>query len=84
MKFPQYAPDGQPLSYKVHHRASGRQLLEEQTLAQAGVASGDVVRLLPEITAGKEGTKAQRDGGTKGATETIHFPSVPPCLSDFN
>ena len=23
MIFPQYAPDGQPLSYKFHHRASG-------------------------------------------------------------
>ena len=24
MSFPQYAPDGQPLSYKFHHRASGK------------------------------------------------------------
>jgi len=52
MNFPQYAPDGQILSYKVHHRASGKQLLEEQTLADAGVKSGDVLRLQPEITAG--------------------------------
>jgi len=28
MKFPQYAPDGQPLSYKFHHRATGKQLLD--------------------------------------------------------
>lgn len=52
MKFPQYAPDGQPLSYKFHHRASGKQLLDEQTLADVGVKSGDVLRLQPEITAG--------------------------------
>ncbi|MGD0464304.1 MAG: EsaB/YukD family protein [Tepidisphaeraceae bacterium] len=52
MKFPQFAPDGQPLSYKVHHRGSGKQLLEEQTLADAGVKDGDVLRLQPEITAG--------------------------------
>jgi uncharacterized ubiquitin-like protein YukD len=52
MNFPQYAPDGQILSYKVHHRASGKQLLEEQTLADAGVKAGDVLRLQPEITAG--------------------------------
>ncbi|CAN5451639.1 hypothetical protein BH10PLA1_BH10PLA1_10950 [soil metagenome] len=52
MSFPQYAPDGQILSYKVHHRASGKQLLEDQTLAAAGVKSGDVLRLQPEITAG--------------------------------
>jgi uncharacterized ubiquitin-like protein YukD len=52
MKFPQYAPDGQPLSYKFHHRASGKQLLDEQSLAQVGVKDGDVLRLQPEITAG--------------------------------
>lgn len=52
MSFPQYAPDGQPLSYKLHHRASGKQLLDEQTLAEVGVKEGDVLRLQPEITAG--------------------------------
>jgi hypothetical protein len=52
MNFPQYAPDGQPLSYKVHHRASGKQLLDGQTLAQVGVKTGDILRLQPEITAG--------------------------------
>lgn len=52
MKFPQFAPDGQPLSYKFHHRASGRQLLDEQSLADVGVKDGDVLRLQPEITAG--------------------------------
>ncbi len=52
MNFPQHAPDGQILSYKVHHRTSGKQLLEEQTLADAGVKSGDILRLQPEITAG--------------------------------
>jgi uncharacterized ubiquitin-like protein YukD len=52
MSFPQYAPDGQPLSYKLHHRASGKQLLDGQTLAEVGVKEGDVLRLQPEITAG--------------------------------
>ena len=52
MKFPQFAPDGQPLSYKFHHRASGKQLLDDQTLGQVGVKNGDVLRLQPEITAG--------------------------------
>jgi uncharacterized ubiquitin-like protein YukD len=52
LNFPQMAPDGQPLSYKIHHRTSGRQLLDEQTLASAGVKDGDVLRLQPEITAG--------------------------------
>jgi uncharacterized ubiquitin-like protein YukD len=52
MNFPQYAPDGQLLSYKFHHRASGKQLLDTQTLQDAGVNDGDVLRLQPEITAG--------------------------------
>ena len=52
LHFPQYAPDGQPLSYKFHHRASGKQLLDEQCLKDVGVQDGDVLRLQPEITAG--------------------------------
>jgi hypothetical protein len=52
MNFPQYAPDGQPLSYKLHHRASGKQLLDGQTLGEVGVKAGDILRLQPEITAG--------------------------------
>lgn len=52
MNFPQYGPDGQLLSYKFQHKASGKQLLDEQTLTGAGVKDGDVIRLMPEITAG--------------------------------
>src|SRR5438445_13834673 len=51
LNFPMYAPDGQLLSYKLHHRSSGKQLLEEQTLSDVGVKEGDVLRLQPEITA---------------------------------
>ena len=54
MKFPQYAPDGLPLSYKFHHKSSGKQLLDTQSLADVGVRQGDVLRLQPEITAGGE------------------------------
>ncbi len=52
MSLPQKSPDGQPMSYKFHHKASGRQLLDNQTLRDAGVKAGDVLRLQPEITAG--------------------------------
>lgn len=50
---PQSGPDGQPLSYKFHHKASGKQLLDDQCLADAAVREGDVLRLQPEITAGR-------------------------------
>ncbi len=52
MQLPRNSPDGQLMSYKFHHKASGRQLNDEETLAGAGVRQGDVLRLQPEITAG--------------------------------
>lgn len=52
MNLPLNGPDGQPLAYKFHHRSSGRQLRDEETLSSAGVRPGDTLRLLAEITAG--------------------------------
>lgn len=52
MNLPSTGPDGQPMSYKFIHKTSGKQLTDEQTLAQAEVHDGDVLRLQPEITAG--------------------------------
>lgn len=52
MNLPLNSPDGQLMSYKLHHRRTGAQLLDNQTLADAGVADGDELRLQPEITAG--------------------------------
>jgi hypothetical protein len=52
MNLPRHSPDGQLMSYKFHHRSSGRQLLENESLLVAGVRDGDVLRLQPEITAG--------------------------------
>ncbi|MEZ6058583.1 MAG: EsaB/YukD family protein [Planctomycetaceae bacterium] len=52
MNLPRQSPDGQLMSYKFHHRASGKQLLDNETLENAGVVSGDILRLQPEITAG--------------------------------
>ena len=54
MSLPRHSPDGQLMSYKFHHKASGRQLLEEATLESSGVREGDVLRLQPEITAGAQ------------------------------
>lgn len=52
MGLPVTGPDGQPLSYKFHHRASGRQLRDDDNLTGAGVSDGDTLRLVAEITAG--------------------------------
>lgn len=53
MTLPRNSPDGQLMSYKFHHKKSGRQLLETDTLAAGGVEDGDILRLQPEITAGR-------------------------------
>jgi hypothetical protein len=52
MALPLNSPDGQIMSYKLHHRRSGQQLLDARTLAEGGVIVGDELRLQPEITAG--------------------------------
>lgn len=52
MNLPRNSPDGQMMSYKFHHKRSGKQLLETDTLAASGVEEGDILRLQPEITAG--------------------------------
>lgn len=52
MALPRVGPDGQPLSYKFHHKRSGRQVNDNESLSDADVQDGDVVRLVPEITAG--------------------------------
>ena|SRR5579871_1007372 len=52
LRLPKNGPDGAPLSYKFHHKNSGRQLQDSQSLGESGVHDGDILRLQPEITAG--------------------------------
>src|ERR1700730_3935729 len=54
MNLPRQSPDGQLMSYKFHHKASGRQLRDTESMRRAGVRDGDVLRLQPEITAGAQ------------------------------
>jgi uncharacterized ubiquitin-like protein YukD len=52
MGLPHTGPDGGPISYRFHHKASGRQLGDNETFSSAGVRDGDVLRMTPEIVAG--------------------------------
>ncbi len=52
LHLPKFAPDGQLMSYKLHHRRRGVQLLDDKELRQQDVVEGDVLRIQPEITAG--------------------------------
>ncbi len=53
LHLPKHSPDGQLMSYKFHHRRLGRQLLDDRTLQDQEVVDGDVLRIQPEITAGR-------------------------------
>ncbi len=53
MSLPSTGPDGAALSYKLIHKASGKQLADDQTLADAKVKDKDVLRVQAEITAGR-------------------------------
>lgn len=55
LRLPKHSPDGQLMSYKFHHRRLGVQLLDDKTLGEQQVVSGDVLRIQPEITAGGAG-----------------------------
>jgi len=53
LHLPKHSPDGQLMSYKFHHRRLGMQLLDDKTLEVQDVKDGDVLRIQPEITAGR-------------------------------
>ncbi len=52
MNLPATDPSGQPMSYHLDHKQSGKRLRDEDTLNDAGVRPGDVLRIAAEITAG--------------------------------
>jgi hypothetical protein len=62
LHLPRYAPDGQLMSYKFHHRRLGVQLLDDKSLVDQQVIEADIVRIQPEITAGA-GPAGARVGG---------------------
>ena len=75
MNLPINSPDGQLMSYKLHHRRTGSQLLDNQTLAEANVTQGDELRLQPEITAGRPAT-SPLEGERAGYMTSVHHPNI--------
>lgn len=45
--------NGQRISYNLQHKESGKQLSDNETLAEANVHDGDVLRVEPVMTAGR-------------------------------
>lgn len=52
LKLPTLGPDGRAMSYRMDSKALGRELREDETLAQAGVPAEDRLILTADITAG--------------------------------
>jgi len=49
---PVTGPDGQPMSYRLDSKALGRELKEDETLAQAGIPKDDRLMMTADVTAG--------------------------------
>ena len=81
IRLPSVGPDGNPISYKFIHKVTGRQLLEAQTLADAGIKDGDVLRLQPEITAGACNLKRIFLRGILGCLLAVLMLSLSGCKS---
>ena len=52
LELPTTGPDGRPMSYRVDSKALGRELQEDETLAEAEVPDDDRLMLTADVTAG--------------------------------
>ena len=52
LKLPTIGPDGRPMAYRMDSKALGRELKEDETLADANIPDGDRLMLTADITAG--------------------------------
>jgi hypothetical protein len=52
LELPVTGPDGRPMSYRLDSKALGRELKEEETLAQAGIPKEDRLMMTADVTAG--------------------------------
>ncbi|MEW5827571.1 MAG: EsaB/YukD family protein [Chloroflexota bacterium] len=52
LELPVTGPDGRPMSYRLDSKALGRELKEEETLADAGIPENDRLMMTADVTAG--------------------------------
>jgi hypothetical protein len=53
LQLPTVGPDGRPMAYRLDSKALGRELREEETLANAGIPENDRLMITADITAGR-------------------------------
>ena len=52
LELPTVGPDGRPMGYRIDSKALGRELLENETLGEAGIPTNDRLMVTTDITAG--------------------------------
>jgi ubiquitin-protein ligase len=52
LELPTVGPDGRPMGYRIDSKALGRELREDESLADAGIPSDDRLMVTTDITAG--------------------------------
>src|SRR5512135_787894 len=52
LQLPTVGPDGRPMGYRLDSKALGRELKDDETLADAGIPENDRLMLTADITAG--------------------------------
>jgi ubiquitin-protein ligase len=52
LQLPTVGPDGRPMAYRIDSKALGRELSENETLAEAGIPENDRLMVTADITAG--------------------------------
>jgi len=52
LELPTVGPDGRPMGYRIDSKALGRELLESETLSEAGIPADDRLMVTTDITAG--------------------------------
>jgi hypothetical protein len=52
LELPTTGPDGRPMNYRLDSKALGRELQEDETLAEAGVPEDDRLIITADVTAG--------------------------------
>jgi len=52
LELPTVGPDGRPMGYRIDSKALGRELLESETLNEAGIPADDRLMVTTDITAG--------------------------------
>lgn len=73
LELPVTGPDGRPMSYRLDSKALGRELKEEETLAQAGIPKEDRLMMTADVTAG---CTLKNNWSKAGSSQAVRIPGM--------